>query len=93
MQQPQIKFVKFERAADQWVVNAVLRQSGGERLRGLPPNPNAWVGFPDIKFEVFIEITHPCARGIDTPSQKFDYRTYFFEGGGVFFYPGKIRLC
>ena len=70
MQQPQIKFVKFERAADQWVVNAVLRQSGGERLRGLPPNPNAWVGFPDIKFEVFIEITHPMCAGYSEAKSK-----------------------
>ena len=25
--------------------------------------PNAWVEVPDIKFEVFIEITHPMCAG------------------------------
>jgi hypothetical protein len=54
----------------------VLNQGGGKRPRGLPPN--AWGDVPDVKFEVFIEITTQCARGIVKPSQKFAYRKYFF---------------
>jgi hypothetical protein len=47
----------------------VLNQSGAKR----PPMHGS-----DVKFEVFIEITRQCARGIAKPS-------FFFGGGGVFF--------
>jgi hypothetical protein len=55
----------------------VLNQSGGKRPRGLPPN--AWVGAPDIKLEVFIEITHPmCAGYSEAKSKKCFFEGFFF---------------
>jgi hypothetical protein len=32
----------------------------------------------------------PARHTVAKPSQKFAYRKYVFEGGGVFFYPGKF---
>ena len=57
----------------------VLNQSGGKRPRGLPPN--ARVEVPDVKYEVFIEITHPMCAGYSEAKPKVCLQKIFFEGG------------